>query len=296
MRSKKEYPYVDEIDGVEVVYFSEDFIVGRWVTTTWTSNKNYYIPLGYNYTGHLEKFEVDVRHLKKNSAIFVNAFCNFCKDFRNSRLFSLNKAGHTKCIGCNQINDETGNRYKKLIVIRFSHIDKHRSAHWKCLCDCGNETIVCGRSLRRKLTRSCGCLQLETWVAIRKVGADNPSYGKKGSLSPVWNHNLTDEERAKKRTNQGYIFSVPVFKRDNFICQISGKYGGGRKDLEAHHLEGRSTNKQLAFDINNGITTIRQYHREFHKWLGGTRIPCTKQDMINFCELFYPDAPFLRSI
>jgi hypothetical protein len=38
--------------------------------------------------------------------------------------------------------DETGNRYSKLLVLRFSHVDASKTAFFVCLCDCGTETIV----------------------------------------------------------------------------------------------------------------------------------------------------------
>jgi hypothetical protein len=34
--------------------------------------------------------------------------------------------------------------------------------HWNCECDCGTTTVVSGKSLRRKDTRSCGCLARES--------------------------------------------------------------------------------------------------------------------------------------
>lgn len=47
------------------------------------------------------------------------------------------------------------------MVIGFSHTDKNGNAMWKCKCDCGNEKIVMGRSLRIQHTISCGCLHRE---------------------------------------------------------------------------------------------------------------------------------------
>lgn len=35
------------------------------------------------------------------------------------------------------------------------------AAMWYCECKCGNTCIVSGQSLRRQLTRSCGCLRSE---------------------------------------------------------------------------------------------------------------------------------------
>lgn len=40
---------------------------------------------------------------------------------------------------------------------------------WNCECDCGNTTIVCGSSLRKGHTRSCGCLVRETTRELNMI-------------------------------------------------------------------------------------------------------------------------------
>jgi hypothetical protein len=53
--------------------------------------------------------------------------------------------------------DEIGKKYGKLTVI--SKYDRqNRIIRWLCKCDCGNECIVSGVSLRSGNTKSCGCL------------------------------------------------------------------------------------------------------------------------------------------
>ena len=36
----------------------------------------------------------------------------------------------------------TGKKFGRLLVIEYSHTDKHRSRYFKCVCDCGNESTV----------------------------------------------------------------------------------------------------------------------------------------------------------
>lgn len=54
-----------------------------------------------------------------------------------------------------------GQRFERLIVIGFSHINKWENVCWLCKCDCGKHIIVIGYSLRNGHTRSCGCLWKE---------------------------------------------------------------------------------------------------------------------------------------
>ena len=56
------------------------------------------------------------------------------------------------------IIDETNNVYGRLTVIKLDHIDDKSNRYWKCLCECGNYTIVRGSELRNGQTQSCGCL------------------------------------------------------------------------------------------------------------------------------------------
>ena len=54
--------------------------------------------------------------------------------------------------------DITGQKFNRLTAIRPStEKQKSRSVRWVCKCDCGNETVVCGYSLRSLRQQSCGC-------------------------------------------------------------------------------------------------------------------------------------------
>lgn len=59
-----------------------------------------------------------------------------------------------------RVKDETGNRYGKLQVLRYTGRDvrtKYGGAMWLCQCDCGNKKIMRGGTLRRgKGRQSCG--------------------------------------------------------------------------------------------------------------------------------------------
>lgn len=56
-----------------------------------------------------------------------------------------------------KVIEETGNTYSRLTVLGKSHKTK-RGWYWKCLCECGNQTVVHGSNLRSGNTKSCSCL------------------------------------------------------------------------------------------------------------------------------------------
>lgn len=55
--------------------------------------------------------------------------------------------------------DITNHKYGKLTVIKRHGRNTSNKITWLCKCDCGNETIVAGNSLRTGYTESCGCLK-----------------------------------------------------------------------------------------------------------------------------------------
>jgi 5-methylcytosine-specific restriction endonuclease McrA len=90
---------------------------------------------------------------------------------------------------------------------------------------------------------------------------------RKGEKSPRWNPNKTDEERLDERHYPAYYdWRLQVFERDSFTCQKCGDNIGG--NLEAHHIEGYSFNKDLRTIVSNGITFCKTCHKDFHHQYG----------------------------
>lgn len=72
-------------------------------------------------------------------------------------------AGYRKscgCLGRPPRKDYIGKRFGRLTVTAYA--GKRAGMHrWRCLCDCGNETVVGQTLLQTGKTKSCGCLQAE---------------------------------------------------------------------------------------------------------------------------------------
>ena len=60
-----------------------------------------------------------------------------------------------------------GDRFERLVVLGYSHVDKRHRRFYHVRCDCGVEKTVQGIQLRSGNTRSCGCLSLERKRATR---------------------------------------------------------------------------------------------------------------------------------
>lgn len=82
--------------------------------------------------------------------------CDCGRTIATKRSYLLN--GDTKSCGCIRIKDLTGQRFGKLIVKDFVGTNKHSTAMWNCICDCGNKTVVSSNCLISGDTQSCGCI------------------------------------------------------------------------------------------------------------------------------------------
>ena len=67
--------------------------------------------------------------------------------------------------------DLTGEKFGRLTVIeldrRKAKNPKGYRYYWKCKCECGKETIVCGEMLTEGRTKSCGCYRRENTIKMR---------------------------------------------------------------------------------------------------------------------------------
>lgn len=71
--------------------------------------------------------------------------------------------------------DLVGQRFGKLMVLKFSGTDKRGATTWECKCDCGNIKIIGRNSLKYGSSRSCGCLQ-KSKLSKRQSGSGNVQY------------------------------------------------------------------------------------------------------------------------
>lgn len=78
------------------------------------------------------------------------------------------------------ILDLNGQRFGMLqVVTKAGYLTRpsgQRYIAWECKCDCGGKILVCGDSLKRGRTSSCGCLRREN---ARRIGRLNSNPGGK---------------------------------------------------------------------------------------------------------------------
>lgn len=99
--------------------------------------------------------------------------------------------------------DETGNRYGRWTVLREATKEETNGrkggTFWKCRCDCGNDGVIAGFSLRNGDSSSCGCYNKEM---IAKIGREKLFIDRTGKE----NHNY-----------QNYIMKIIKYNSANDI-------------------------------------------------------------------------------
>jgi hypothetical protein len=71
-----------------------------------------------------------------------------------------------------QFIDHTGERWGQIVITQYAGKSKGNKSLWKAQCDCGNQTIVYGQSLRSGKTTSCGHFR-EDAPKLRSTAATN---------------------------------------------------------------------------------------------------------------------------
>lgn len=105
-----------------------------------------------------------------------------CGTERVARSDCLRKGQTTTCgrgaCSMTALIDLTGAVFGWLTVLQRAGNGSRGEVQWRCRCECGTERVVVSASLRRGLTRSCGCL-----VFAPRTGRHAPTVGPHPSLA-----------------------------------------------------------------------------------------------------------------
>lgn len=81
------------------------------------------------------------------------------------------------------MKDITNQRFGKLVAIEPHHQDINNTWFWSCKCDCGNEKIVNGITLRKGECKSCGCLRFSILSILQLQGTSTIDFSEEDSLT-----------------------------------------------------------------------------------------------------------------
>ncbi len=83
--------------------------------------------------------------------------------------------------------DLTGQKFGRLTIIRRINDDKRGQSYWLCKCNCGEEKVIHGSSLKNGGTKSCGCLRKEQLVE-RSIKHGHSKRENKSRTYRSWQH------------------------------------------------------------------------------------------------------------
>lgn len=187
-----------------------------------------------------------------------------------------------------------GQRFGKLTVKRFSHIENKRT-FWVCVCDCNpeKEIIIKGKYLTNGDTQSCGCLSLKR---TRQMGLNNKKFNKyriDGNVVYVkflncdseficsvqdwnektknicWRKNNTGYARGTVNGKQvlfhSYILNINT-KGDAEVDHINGnRLDNTRENLRICTRQNNSYNNGVYSNNTSGVTGVH-WHKCSGKW------------------------------
>lgn len=205
-------------------------------------------------------------YVQPNGQHFAQYLCR-C-DCGNEKIITAHnlKIGHGKSCGCLRREDLTGLKFNKLLALEQTEdhitLGGHHFAQYRCLCDCGNETIVKASSLKNGHTKSCGKCPINTY---KDMGDYYIGYTSKGE---EFYFDKDDYDLVKDYTwrieSSGYVVT-DVRKED-----------GSRGNIRMHRLVMGIADEQLdwnrVIDHKKHGKKYRCDNRKENLWI------CTQED------------------
>lgn len=176
----------------------------------------------------------------------------------------------------NNIDEMINQKFNRLLVLEHSS-NKWGCKHYRCLCDCGNETIVRGRYLKNGITKSCGCLRKESARKNQKMSVTKRTKGHIDNLTKDVNGFMVKEEYSLEITCFIYKLTNSINKkiyigktelslkkhlrRYNRLINAKNK-NRGKRSIDKALLEYGLNN--FVFEIVELCTTENANEREIH--------------------------------
>lgn len=196
------------------------------------------------------------------------------------------------CADCNEnqllygVSDLTGHRFGRLIVLEPIEAGRYKNdkpiIKWRCKCDCGNETMVLAQHLKKGITISCGCYQVQSRKESIKIAQaangvleDTNVHLVKNALDGKRSKNNTTGIRGVTFSNGRYIVTITFRKQHYYLGRyerieeaalarkkaVEILYGEWlehyEKDLKAEYEASYEERKRAIYEV---LKRMKEYH------------------------------------
>jgi len=159
------------------------------------------------------------------------------------------RSGRTKSCGCYRKEktierhrlDLVGERFGRLIVIKYDGKDKYGKSLFLCKCDCGNEKVVRGSELTNGDTKSCGCYRRERGRIQRNefnknnIGENHPNYKHGLSGTKAYKTQHSAKYNAKKENQTPSDADLEKITYIYQVCESMNQTS--RENYEVDHIK-----------------------------------------------------------
>lgn len=196
---------------------------------------------------HINKF---YKKKTKKGNITRESHCKQCKEEKRSRRYK------STCEFCG-LEFTSGVKNQRFCSNKCRGKSRDNKVKYNCEI-CGAECEESEQHYLKSKHHFCGVECSHIWQSINWAGEN----------SPLWNPNLTQQERERCRISSKEYdeWRLEVYKRDKYTCQCCKQSKSGH--LNAHHLNGYNWDKENRYNTNNGVTLCEDCHKEFHKLYG----------------------------
>lgn len=210
---------------------------------------------------------------RANGAVVWRCKC----DCGNEHYIAINQLSCTKscgCLGGKIVEEEPGNRYGKLTVIKYFQGETDKIGPWLCRCDCGNEVVVSGTCLRKGNVKSCGCLYSEVakekWASGVYDGAfQSPTTPEIKTAKAL---DKLDIEYEREYRPDGYRKVYDFLVRDDILIEVQGDYWHANPDVyndcELNDIQRKNVQSDLEksqWAKENGYSLVELWEKDINE-------------------------------
>lgn len=187
-------------------------------------------------------------------------------------------------------HDLSGQTFGQLTVLSFAFM-RNESAHWHCVCTCGNSTTVSGGHLKSGHTNSCGCRRVAVSTTLNFKHGHNRDDNNRSPEHVAWGNML-------KRCGEGNAINPHRYgQRGISVCESWLLFENFLKDMgqrpsSLHSLE--RIDNDLGYCKSNCTWATkseqaRNRSTTLHSTLNGVTRP-----LIAWCEILNLDYRIVR--